>query len=252
MSIILITGASGGIAQGLVEQIPSTNQLILWGRSKERLDEHYGHLTHVESCQVDICDEKQVVKALEILTQKYGGLDILINNAGYGSFKTYEDYSQSEVVEMFSVNTIAVMTLSRFAAQIMEKQGKGHIITIASMAGHVASQKASVYSATKFAVIGFSNALRLELADKGIFVTTVNPGPVKTDFFKQADPSGQYLKKIDAYTLEASAVARKIIAIFGKNKRELNMPFSLELVHLSYKLFPKLSDYLARKVFNYK
>ncbi len=78
----------------------------------------------------------------------------------------------------------------------MAERRQGHIINIASMAGKMATAKSTIYSATKFAVLGFSNALRLELKPLGVAVTTVNPGPVATDFFDKADPSGSYLEKV--------------------------------------------------------
>ena len=86
----------------------------------------------------------------------------------------------------------------------------------ASMAGKIATANSSVYAATKFAVIGFSDALRLELADKGVYVTTVNPGPIETSFFDQADPSGAYLESVKKFVLSPKYVAKKIIRILGK------------------------------------
>ena len=98
------------------------------------------------------------------------------------------------------------------------EQGRGHIINIASMAGKIATANSSVYAATKFAVIGFSDALRLELADKGVYVTTVNPGPIETSFFDQADPSGAYLESVKKFVLSPKYVAKKIIRILGEKQ----------------------------------
>ena len=84
----------------------------------------------------------------------------------------------------------------------MAERRQGHIINIASMAGKMATAKSTVYSATKFAVLGFSNALRLELKPLGVAVTTVNPGPIETNFFDKADPSGSYLEKVGQIVLE--------------------------------------------------
>ena len=134
----------------------------------------------------------------------------------------------------------------------MKESRKGHIINIVSMAGLIATGKSSLYSATKFAAIGFSNALRLELMPYGVYVTTVNPGPIRTGFFDQADPDGTYLKSVDRFLLEPDAVAKKIVKIIGKNKRELNLPVLLNLAHKFYTLFPKLADKLAGETFNYK
>ena len=94
--------------------------------------------------------------------------------------------------------------------------------------------------------------MRLELAEKNVFVTTVNPGPIATHFFDTADPSGQYLKSVEKFTLQPEQVAEKIVANIGRSKRELNMPFTLATAHKLYTLFPTISDFLARKVFNYK
>lgn len=109
-------------------------------------------------------------------------IDVLINNAGYGAFKGFEEFSAQEIADMFQVNTLASIHFACLIGQKMAEQGQGHLINIVSMAGLIASAKSSIYSATKFALIGFSNALRLELADKGVYVTTVNPGPIATKF----------------------------------------------------------------------
>ena len=99
---------------------------------------------------------------------------------------------------------------------------------------------------------GFSDALRLELADKGVYVTTVNPGPIETSFFDQADPSGAYLESVKKFVLSPKYVAKKIVRILGKNKREVNLPRLLAVAHKGYTLFPRISDKLATNVFNYK
>jgi len=153
---------------------------------------------------------------------------------------------------MFEVNTFALMNLSRLFGSRMKKAGQGHIINIVSMAGLIASSKSSLYSATKFAAIGFSNALRLELLPFGVYVTTVNPGPIKTSFFDLADPDGSYVKAVDKYILEPDFVAGKIVSSFGKKKREINLPWILNLAHKFYTLFPRIADKLAAKMFNYK
>ena len=153
---------------------------------------------------------------------------------------------------MFEVNTFALMNLSRIFGARMKRAGRGHIVNIVSMAGLIASSKSSLYSATKFAAIGFSNALRLELLPFGVYVTTVNPGPIKTAFFDQADPDGSYVKAVDKYMLEPDFVAGKIVKSFGKKKREMNLPGILNLAHKLYTLFPRIADKMAANMFNYK
>lgn len=207
---ILITGASGGLAQAIINQLPQDDHLIVTGRSREKLEKLYGKRPNTLCLSLDITNDN------------------------------------------FAVNTFATMSIARQIGHKMSLVKSGHIVNIASMAGLIATSKASVYGASKFAVVGFSNALRLELAEKNVYVTSVNPGPIKTGFFAQADPSGDYLASIGRFALTPEKVAKKLVSILGKNKRELNLPFILAFAHKCYSLFPKTADYFARKVFNYK
>lgn len=251
MRVIAITGATGGLAREMIALLPD-DYIIAIGRNLGKLEELYGKRPNTSYYAIDFKDKTAMANLVAELYAEFGQIDVWVNNAGFGVFKDFEDFTDTEVEEMFAVNTFAVMTFSRLVGLAMKKAGRGHIVTIASMAGLIASNKSSVYSASKFAVLGFSNALRLELADAGVFVTTVNPGPIKTDFFDQADPSGDYLKSVERFVLSPEFVAKKVVASFGKNKREINLPWLLNLAHKCYTLFPKCSDFLARKVFNYK
>lgn len=152
---------------------------------------------------IDLRDDNAIKEMVDYLYQRFGRIDVFINNAGFGEFKSYDNYTSQEVRDMFDINTLATMTFSRLIAEKMVEQGYGHIINIASMAGKIATANSSVYAATKFAVIGFSDALRIELADKGVYVTTVNPGPIETSFFDQADPSGAYLESVKKFILQS-------------------------------------------------
>lgn len=252
MRIIVITGATGGIAQEIVNLLPADDQLILLGRSKEKLQALYGKRDKTVCLELNLWDDVAICQTVETIYRDFGHIDIFINNAGYGDFSPYDAYTPEQMRAMFDVNTFAVMTFSRLVGKKMAERGQGHIVAIASMAGLIASSKSSLYSASKFAVIGFSNALRLELAEKNVYVTTVNPGPIATKFFDTADPSGNYLDSVKNFTLQPDVVAKRIVVILGKNKRELNMPFALAAAHKLYTLFPRLSDFFARKVFNYK
>ena len=251
MHTILITGASGGLAQEMVKLLPN-DQLILLGRNKEKLSELYGNHPHIELIEINITDDQALETLVADLYLRYGKIDVLINNAGYGIFEEFDQISDKDIHQMFEVNTFALMNLSRRFAERMKESRKGHIINIVSMAGLIATSKSSLYSATKFAAIGFSNTLRLELMSYGVYVTTVNPGPIRTGFFDQADPDGSYLKSVERFLLEPDAVAKKIVKAIGKNKRELNLPLLLNLAHKFYSLFPKLADKLAGVIFNYK
>ena len=224
MRTVLITGASGGLAQEMVKLLPD-DQLILLGRDKEKLAQLYGNHPQAELVEMDITDAQALEDLVAELYQRYGKIDVLINNAGYGIFEDFDKISNQDIRQMFEVNTFALMNLSRLVGTLMKETRKGHIINIVSMAGLIATSKSSLYSATKFAAIGFSNALRLELMPYGVYVTTVNPGPIRTGFFDQADPDGSYLKSVDRFLLEPDAVAKKLLRPLEKtNGNSISQP----------------------------
>lgn len=251
MRTILITGASGGFVQEMVPLL-ADDFLILLGRDVDKIEQLYAYHEKKAVFDVDIRDEATLTAFFEELDSQYGQIDILVNNAGYAIYDDFENFSSQQVQAMFDINTFALMTLCRLVGKRMKARKSGQIINIVSMSGLVATAKSSVYSATKFAAIGFSNTIRLELAKYGVAVTTVNPGPIATGFFDQADPDGSYQESVKAFLLQPDYVAKKIVAAMGTKKREVNLPWSLALAHKLYTLFPCLSDYLASTVFNLK
>lgn len=250
--VILITGASGGIAEQFIRRLPSTDTLILLGRDKDKLESLYADLSNKDCYAINLADDQAVQGLVAGLYVKYSKIDVLVNNAGYAIYKDFSQFEMTEIRDMFDVNTFASMNFCRLIGGRMAEVKSGHIINVVSMSGHIASAKSSIYSASKFAMIGYSDTLRLELTPHHVFVTTVNPGPVATKFFDQADPDGSYQESVKAFTLSADAVADKMIEVLDKPKRELNMPIALNLAHKAYTLFPTVADYLARTVFNLK
>ena len=201
---------------------------------------------------VDVSDPDSVDELYERVMQEIGRVDILVNNAGFGIFEDFLSFDLAKAYDMFEVNVLGMMVLTQKFAIDMAERRHGHIINIASMAGKMATAKSTIYSATKFAVLGFSNALRLELKPLGVAVTTVNPGPIATDFFDKADPSGNYLEKVSQLVLEPEKLAKTIVRSMKYPKREVNRPVLLEIAAKFYTLFPSLGDYLASGIFNKK
>lgn len=206
---IVITGASGDIAQELIRRLQDDN-LILVSRS----------LPYPEIPE---------------------RVDILINNAGFGEFEELENLSDEQIEEMFKVNTLDLIKLTR------DLQPQIQVINIASMAGKLPTAKATVYAASKAAVLAFSDALRLEKPE--LIVTTVNTGPVRTKFHKD---NRAYLEKVGKNAISPTYVASKIEKTLGKRKREINLPVQLAAVAKLRSLFPEVIDYVGRKFFNYK
>lgn len=251
MRTILITGASGGIAQALVKLLPN-DRLILTGRNAGQLRELYTYHAHAEYHELDITDSQAIASLVDDVYRRHGRLDILINNAGYGVYDDFDRFSRETVRQIFEVNTFAAMDFCQQIGGRMKRAGEGKIINIVSMSGYIATAKSSLYSASKFALIGYSDAIRLELADCGVQVTSINPGPVETKFFDHIDPDGSYRKSVQSFIIQPESVAKKILTAVNGKKRHINLPWTLNLAHKCYSLFPSLSDFLARKFFNYK
>ena len=251
MRHILITGASGGIAQAMVPLLKD-DFLILLGRDAQKIEKLYASHPKKAIYEIDISKAANLAALVEKIYQDYGKIDVLVNNAGYAIYDDFENFSEEQVRAMFDVNLFALMAFCRLVGKEMKAAKAGHIINIVSMSGKIASAKSSIYSATKFAALGFSNTIRLELAPYNVGVTTVNPGPVATGFFDLADPDGSYQKSVQAFLISPEKVASKIVQAMGTKKREINLPWLLEATNKFYTLFPNLADFLARKVFNFK
>ncbi|MOA33135.1 putative oxidoreductase [compost metagenome] len=134
----------------------------------------------------------------------------------------------------------------------MLTQGSGHIVNIASMAGKISSSKSTAYTATKHAVLGFTNSLRMELREKGIFVSSVNPGPIDTPFFSLADPSGGYVKNVSWFMMKPEHVVKQMIRVMEKKRAELDMPRTAAVGIKLYQLMPRTADRLFGRWFNRK
>jgi len=194
---------------------------------------------------VDIGSQEQV----EHLLSSVKDIDILINGAGYGIMKDFSEFSDHDVVNMFDTNVIGTIQLTTEIAKRMREKKSGTIVTIASLAGKIATPKSSVYSATKFALIGYFNSLRLELKNDNVHVMTVNPGPAATNFFNIADEDKSYQKAMGGKTLTPKLVVSKIIKGIEQRKREVNLPFRLLVGVKISQLFPGLSDRILIRMF---
>ena len=111
--IIAITGASGGLAQEIVKQLSPSDGIILLGRGKDKLEKCYRHVENKTCLAIDLRDDNAIKEMVDYLYQRFGRIDVFINNAGFGEFKSYDCYTSQEVRDMFDINTFATMTFSR-------------------------------------------------------------------------------------------------------------------------------------------
>ncbi|WP_108670887.1 SDR family NAD(P)-dependent oxidoreductase [Peribacillus acanthi] len=252
---VVITGASGGIGKEIALQAASRGaNVVLLARSLERLKQielmiKESFNVNALSFRLDVANPSEVEQVFSNIYKQVDQIDVLVNNAGFGLFKEAHEATLMEVKEMFDVNVLGLIACTNMVVSQMRKRRSGHIINIASQAGKIATPKSSGYSATKYAVLGFSNSLRLECMNDNVYVTTVNPGPIATDFFTIADESGTYVKSVEKYMLNPEYVAKKVVDNMLTKKREINLPGWMNAASIFYTLFPKTVERLGRKAF---
>lgn len=186
--VTIITGASKGIGLATAYRFAQEgSNLMLIARSEnslkdisEDIQKKYGTKVIVKGA--DISKPEEIEKAFEVFTKNFSKIDILINNAGRGIFNYIQNGSIKEWKEVIDLNLTGLIYLTHLSANLMIKERKGHIVNISSVAGRIGIPGWSVYCATKWAVVGFSESIRKELLKYDIKVTVIEPGVVKTDW----------------------------------------------------------------------
>ncbi|WEV40630.1 SDR family oxidoreductase [Lactobacillus sp. ESL0681] len=251
--VVVVTGASSGIGRSIaLETAGRGATVILIARNAVKLEQIAAEAQEVSgaatySFPTDIGESSEIDATFNKIIQVTKHVDYLVNCAGFGKFEQFMETERREVTEMFQVNVLGLMYFTRLIGRVMMDQKQGQIINFGSIAGKIPTVKSAAYSASKAAVIQFSNVLRLELKPFGIKVMTVNPGPVYTNFFNIADKSGNYVKNVQQFMLDPDDVAWQVVHYFGSNKRELNLPISLAVMAKLYNLFPQIGDALSLK-----
>lgn len=247
---VLITGSSGGIGAATARLFVERGATVIaTGRSWDKLEqlrEQLGErcITH----RLDVRVDEDVNKVFQDTIQQVGGIDILINNAGYGLFDYLDEMTVEQIDALMDTNVMGVVRCTKAVLPHMKQAGSGHIINVASIAGKIPTAKSAAYTASKHAVHGFSHALRLELRGSGILVSAVNPGPVTTEFFAIADPSGQYLDNVKSFAITPERVARAIVSLAERPRMEADVPKLLGIGTQFYRAFPRLLDGIVNRL----
>lgn len=255
---IIITGASGGIGKQMATLCAERGaNLILLARNLEKLNQLKADLenryqVNIIVHKLDVSNTNEVEVVFSSILSELDHIDVLVNNAGFGIFREASEASLDEIKGMFAVNVVGLMACTKMVLSKMCEQGNGHIINIASQAGKIATPKSSVYSATKHAVLGYTNSLRMELSKHNIYVTAVNPGPIETNFFAIADEKGTYVKNVKKFMLKPEYVATKVVNAMLTPTREINLPRWMNAGSIVYALFPRLFERLGRSAFEKK
>ena len=244
---VLITGAASGIGKRFAEMISGSGNitLVLWDRNPDTLIENRSDLPDeidVITRGVDVSDFESVKSASDELIDKQILPDIIVNCAGVVVGKMFHEHTPEETQNTIQINTIGSMwVVQMFINQWMER-GSGHVVNLASASGYIGNPRMSVYAASKWAVIGWSESLRLEL-DKlktGIQVTTVIPSYIKTGMFDGVKPP------LLVPLLETDRMVELMIKGVSKRKETVQAPFMVRFVPLIKALLPSRAfDWVA-------
>lgn len=186
--VVLITGCSTGIGRDLAGRLTQAGHIVVaTARNAKTLED----LPAALKLSLDVTRPDSINKAVAQTLQKFGRIDVLVNNAGYALRGALEEVPDEQTQQIFNVNVFGVLRMIRAVAPHMRGQGTGRIINISSIAGKLVTPVNGIYSATKFALEALNDALRLELAPFGVQVILVEPGAIKTHFDDTAQVHAQ-------------------------------------------------------------
>ena len=180
-SVALVTGASSGIGKATALRLATLGFTVYAAaRRVERMSDLADHGIRVES--LDVTDDGSMVAVVEKIVSEQGRIDVLVNNAGYGSYGAVEDVPIAEARRQFDVNVFGLARLTQLVLPHMRAQRDGYIVNISSMGGKIWEPLGGWYHAAKFAVEGLSDCLRAEVAEFGIKVVVVEPGSITSEW----------------------------------------------------------------------
>lgn len=217
---VLITGGSKGIGYGIAEILMRENMRVaVTSRSQKSADDAAARLNKTGSGEAigiaaDVRNFESQQKAVEILIRKWGTLDVLIANAGIGHFGSIETLTPEQWQETIDTNLTGVFYSVKASLDALKKS-KGYIITIASLAGTNFFAGGSAYNASKFGLVGFSQAMMLDVRQAGIRVTTIMPGSVAT-YFNNHQPTSE-----DAWKIQPEDVGQIVVDLLHMHPRTL-------------------------------
>lgn len=216
--IWFITGISSGLGKALAQTVMEQGDFVIGTfRNQSQVDDFNNQRKDKALALVlDLTKPEQIDEVFQFVEKKFGRIDVLVNNAGFGFAGAIEEASTEEVRNVFEANFFGTLKLTQTFLPLFREQKNGHIIQISSHGGFKAFAGFGIYNASKFALEGFSEALAQEIAPLGIKLTIVQPGPFRTDFagtsFKQANTT------IVDYANTAGVFREKIKQVNGKQE----------------------------------
>jgi NAD(P)-dependent dehydrogenase (short-subunit alcohol dehydrogenase family) len=181
-----ITGASRGLGADIAAAaLHAGDRVVATGRQRAAVSDALGpDNDRLLALSLDVADAAQAKKAVAEALGRFGGIDVLVNNAGYGHLGYFEESSDEDIRAQYATNVFGLFNVTRAVLPAMRAARRGHVFNLSSVAGYRGIETGALYCSSKFAVEGFSESLAAELKPFGIHVTIVEPGPFRTDFLK--------------------------------------------------------------------
>ncbi len=248
-SVTVVTGASRGIGEAVVRAAARRGAKVgLIARSEDDLNTLLASIGERGAvAPADVTDEEALTHALTSIAAELGPIDILVNNAGIGHYGAVSSTDTAVFEKLMAVNYYGTVYATKVVLPEMLRRHRGHIVNVASVAGRLGAPFESAYAASKFAVVGLTEALSVELSHSGVGVSMVNPGPVATEFFKAR---GHPYSRAFPRPIPASQVAEAVVRAVTDDRLEVTVPTWLELGVITRHIAPLLYRWGAARSFS--
>jgi short-subunit dehydrogenase len=249
---MLITGASQGIGRALAETAAAAGARVLAAARQEALLQELAQQVRakggiIETVQADVSSAADRLKMVETAQRYFGGLDVLVNNAGIGATGHFADGGPERLRTIFEVNFFGLTETTRVFLPLLKEGNRPAIVNISSVAAKRGIPARADYSASKFAVQGFSEALRAELAKDGIDVLVVCPGLTQTNFSQNMIERKALVQLDHLRGMTADDVARHTLAAIAAGKNEVCLTLQGKLIALVSRFVPWVADIIVKR-----